>query len=1057
MLAASFGDRKAHQRVQAAMNDGTLTYAQHYQLYSPSEFWAVNSTRILSGRYKASESWVKRAIQWFKEFVRRAMGFLGMRSDAPVIKALNAIMKSDGTRQAGSSMLIEKDISMWLNEKDKEQGERTDLIVQDIARKTQRNILNFWGNQKDSLKTFGLYDKTLSTQFNKALKDPHYGKVFGYVNAMQNEVSLTSIRPAELAPGVLPRIDNLKSAFKTLVKGKRADKDLTQAANAIFAGTLAGKGVLSGRVWSEQELRSRFGLTDKGVDYYQQARNAIDASLDEVAAAEAYAMAQGFIAKGLRRQIIDNPAQASDIIGDELAKQMKMLRAAIRAAKKIGEPESRINDLEASLALYQATDRNVEKIFVQAKNLKKAGYAPLMRFGKYTVLVQAIDPATGQVLRDENGESMTEFYSQYETESEALAAKAMLEKEYQDADVRITAGTKSEMSHQMYSGISPETLALFAEAVGAESATKKYYQLALSERSALKRRLERKNIEGFNDDLPRVLSNFITSNGRFAAQRYYMRDLNNAIKFIPKAKGDVLDEAIKLKQFVINPSDPAAPVSTIMFAWFLGGSVASAIVNLTQPVLMTAPYLSQFGVDTATKAMAKALPIALGKKPVNDADLRDALKRASQEGIVDAQEIFHLYSLGAQGVASGTVSALSRVPGLGKVVKRGSEDARARINGFLTIWGSMFAAAEGFNRRLTFVAAWEVAKANGEKNPYAFAVRAVNETQGIYNKVNRPNLARNPAGRIILTFKQFSLMYIELLSRLWKRGGPEGKRAALAMLAVLMLAAGEEGLPFAQDLDDLIDTIGQLMGFDTNMRRNKRRLAYGILGKTMGDLFLYGVSSQLPLDFSGRLGLGNMIPGTSMVKQSNESGRTREVAEVFGPAAGLLTQIAEAYDAAAEGNWGKAGQNLSPTAVKNALAAAEMAKKGYATDYKGRKTVETDAIDVAMKSIGFNPTKNAELNRRTMPQQQDIALQKKTESSIVELWARGLADRDQEMVNKAQKRLDDWNKSNKDTPIVITPNQIRQRTRDMMTDKDSRLFKKAPREMRGTLGLDMVE
>ena len=307
--------------------------------------------------------------------------------------------------------------------------------------------------------------------------------MFGYVNAMQNEVSLTSIRPAELAPGVLPRIDNLKSAFKTLVKGKRADKDLTQAANAIFAGTLAGKGVLSGRVWSEQELRSRFGLTDKGVDYYQQARNAIDASLDEVAAAEAYAMAQGFIAKGLRRQIIDNPAQASDIIGDELAKQMKMLRAAIRAAKKIGEPESRINDLEASLALYQATDRNVEKIFVQAKNLKKAGYAPLMRFGKYTVLVQAIDPATGQVLRDENGESMTEFYSQYETESEALAAKAMLEKEYQDADVRITAGTKSEMSHQMYSGISPETLALFAEAVGAASATQKYYQLALSERS----------------------------------------------------------------------------------------------------------------------------------------------------------------------------------------------------------------------------------------------------------------------------------------------------------------------------------------------------------------------------------------------------------------------------------------------------------------------------------------------------------------------------------------------------------------------------------------------
>lgn len=1057
MLAASLGNRQAHQRVVNAMMTGTLNYADHYQLYSPSEFWAVNSTRILSGRYKANESWVKRAIQWFKEFVQRAKGFLGLRSDAPVIKALNAVMKGDGNFQHNARMLVQQDISQWLNEKEVEQGTTKDLTVQNITRKTQRDALNFWGNQKGSLKTFGIYDKTLSTQFNKALKDPHFGKVFGYVNAMQNEVSLTSIRPAELAPGVLPRIDNIGAAFKTLAKGKRSDKNLTQAANAVFAGTLAGNNVMEGRVWTEQELRSKFGLTDQGVEYYQQARNAIDASLDEVAAAEAYAMAQGFIAKGMRRQIIDNPAQASDIIGAELAKQMKMLRAAIRAAKKMGEPESRINDLEASLALYQATDRNIEKIFTQAKNLKAAGYAPLMRFGKYTVLVQAIDPATGQVLRDENGESVTEFYSQYETESEALAAKAMLEKEYRDADVRITAGTKSEMSHQMYAGISPETLALFAEAVGAESATKKYYQLALSERSALKRRLERKNIEGFNDDLPRVLSNFITSNGRFAAQRYYVRDLNNAIKFIPKAKGDVLDEAIKLKQFVMDPSDPAAPVSTVMFAWFLGGSVASAVVNLTQPVLMTAPYLSQFGVATATAAMTKALPIALGKKPVNDAELRDALKRASQEGIVDAQEIFHLYSIGAQGVASGAVSALSRVPGVGKVVKRGSEDLRARINGFLTIWGSMFAAAEGFNRRLTFVAAWEVAKANGEKNPYAFAVRAVNETQGIYNKVSRPNWARNAAGRIILTFKQFSLMYIELLSRLWKRGGPEGKRAALTMLAVLVLASGVEGLPFAQDLDDLIDTIGQMMGFDTNMRRSKRRLAYGILGKTMGDMFLYGVSSQLPLDFSGRLGLGNLIPGTGLLKPSNESGRTREVAEVFGPAAGMATQIAEAYDAAAEGNWGKAGQNLAPTAVKNAMAAAEMAKKGYATDYKGRKTVETDATDVAVKAIGFNPTKNAELTRRTMPQQQDIALQKKTESSIVEQWARGLADNDQALVDKAQKRLDDWNKSNKDTPIAITPNQIRLRQRQMLTDKDSRLFKQAPREMRGRLGLDALE
>ena len=585
---------------------------------------------------------------------------------------------------------------------------------------------------------------------------------------------------------------------------------------------------------------------------------------------------------------------------------------------------------------------------------------------------------------------------------------------------------------------------------------RKHIELAMSERSALKRRLERKGIEGYSEDMPRVLSNFITSNGRHAAQRYYLRDLNNAIKYIPKEKGDVLDEAIALKKFIVNPNDPAAPVSTVMFAWFLGGSVASAAVNLTQPIMMTAPYLSQFGVSTATKAMAKAMPYAMGKKEINDAEMRSALIRASQEGIVDAQEIFHLYSVGAQGVASGLVNTLAKIPGIGGKIKAGSEDARARANAFLTLWGSMFALAEGFNRKLTFIAAWEVAKENGEKNPYAFAVRAVNETQGIYNKVNRPNWARGAVGRTVLTFKQFSLMYVELLNRMVRHGGPEGKRAALIMLAVLMLAAGEEGIPFAQDLDDLIDTIGQGFGLDTNMKRNKRRVAHEILGKQLGDMFLYGVSSQLPMDFGGRLGLGNMIPGTALLKPSDENTRGRNLAEVMGAAAGLGQQVGDAYDAMVEGNKAKALQNLAPKAVKDVLAGGEMAKKGYSTDAKGRKVVDVGLGDAAFKGIGFNPTKVAQETRKTMPVYQDIALQKATEASIVSKWARGIADNDQEMVKEAQDKWNKWNKDNPDTPISIKPDQIRNQVKSLGNDKDSRILKSAPKEMRRGVGLELA-
>ena len=134
MLAASLGNKEAHQRVVDAMMSGTMNYADHYQLYSPSEFWAVNSTRILSGRYKADASWVKRAIQWFKEFVQRARGFLGLRSDAPIIKALNRVMNGEGYFQTNASMLVQQDIAQWRNEKkaDQKQDSTKDLTVQNL-------------------------------------------------------------------------------------------------------------------------------------------------------------------------------------------------------------------------------------------------------------------------------------------------------------------------------------------------------------------------------------------------------------------------------------------------------------------------------------------------------------------------------------------------------------------------------------------------------------------------------------------------------------------------------------------------------------------------------------------------------------------------------------------------------------------------------------------------------------------------------------------------------------------------------------------------------------
>ena len=1070
MLAGGLaGSESARQRVIDAFSSGKLDYDAHYPLYSPSEFWAVNGTRILNDRRMAQQSWVKRARQWLKEMIERAKSLFGLRSDAPVIRGLEAVLK--GERIPGTALLAVRaggdraffsgmaDAAAVALDGAEDTGART---FNNISRRTRNNAIQFWGNRKEKVKTFNWYDRKLAQQYHKALKDADFGKVFATTTNILNTVSLTSIRAAELAPGILTRVEDVKQSVSVLFGPGQSRKNLQVAGDALSTGTLAGKGAYDGKIWSKDEFMKFAGANEASWALYRQGRAAIDASLNELAAAEAYSVVQDMLPSTARQEILDDVKRAHPVVFGAIYNEEKRAKRMADEAKARGDGEAEQRHL-AELAEAQEARKKVEKIFGIAKSLKDGGYAPLMRFGRFGVTVTRIDPVSGRPDPGEEGDSILHF-SRYESENDARAALRELRAAYGTGkDVQIVAAPISEKSNQLYAGISPETMSVFAEAIGADAAMKKYIEQVASERSALKRRLDRSGTPGYSRELPRVLSNFITSNARYASQRYFLKELDRNISRIPKkTKGDVLDEAILLKNFVLSPDDAGAKISSVMFILFLTGSAAAAFVNTTQTLTATIPYLSQYAGarGSASQAFKTAMAIALGKLQP-DPVLAKAMKRANQEGIVDAQEIFHLYSVGAQGVASGLINTLAKIPGAGRAFKDGGAGARARANAALTLLGSMFSLAEKFNRKVAFVSAYEVARKNGSSDDvaYAFAVRTVNVTQGVFNKAGRSNWARPTIGRALLTFKSFSLMYMEMFYRMIKYGGPEGRKAAVMMLAILMLLAGEEGLPFMQDLNDLIDTLGQTLGYDTNTVRSKRRWAHETLGKEFGDFALYGVSSLLPLDWHGRLGLGNLIPGTGFFKLSNKENRAREVAELIGPTAGAAQQMADAWDAAADGKYGKALQSAVPKFARDILQGIEMGRKGYATDARGRVLADTDGLDAVVKMIGFQPTAVAQRQRAASPMYQDIALQKRTESAIIDEWATAVMMEDDKGINAAVKSLDDWNNKNPDTPIYVAPEQVMDRVKSMRAGRDAALLKSAPKEMRGRVadGLDAVK
>jgi N12 class adenine-specific DNA methylase len=857
-----------------------------------------------------------------------------------------------------------------------------------------------------SQRTFNRWwHRTVGTQFHKAKKDRHFRKVFNLGQDYLTDTSRYAMLAEKEAPNLLLRLEGAGDILKLGI----SRKDREAIATPIFEGTLDNK------TWSDEELAERYHLNERQRGYYREFRAAVDRSLDELGKSTMAKMAKGIgIQMNAVMDLRDLPLER---FHGELADLMKA------RAKLLKDAAEQMDDADPAkaLALERADSaktqlRATTQLFNRIEQLKKEGYAPLMRFGEYTVYVTEEGPEGG---------TEQVFFGLYESQREANAAAKALAIEYPDAAVE--QGILSKDAWRVFQGLSPDTVEVFAKAAGLdqEPLFQEYLRLAVNNRSALKRLIHRKGIPGFSQDVTRVLASFVTSNARLTSSHYHLGEMQAAVEAIPKAKGDVRDEAVNLWKYLADPVEEAGAVRGFLFFQFLGGSIASAMVNATQPITMTAPYLAKYA-DPATVGaeLGKATLEAARNKP--GADVRAAYERAADEGIIAPHEIYQLMAQ-ARGNAMGS-------SGIGRAMK---------------VWGSFFSLAEAFNRRATFLAAYRIAVKNGARNPYAFAKDAVHETQGLYNKGNRPNWARGSMGATIFTFKQFSIAYVEFLKRLHDTN----PKAFWLALAILMLAAGLEGMPFAEDLEDLIDTIGQWLGYATNSKRWLRDRAAEALGEGGSAFVLHGLSAipGVPLDVSLRMGLHNLIPGTALFKRS-EAGesKAREALEVAGPIGGVAQQAGRALERAAGGDPLGAARAVMPVALANLFKGAEMWEKGYYTDTRGRRILDTTQGEAILKAAGFQPASVAKESRNLGIIKETIDLHRVTEDGIADKWARAIVDQDQEKIDEARGELESWNRKNPDAPIVINFPQIHRRVLEMRRTRAERFTKSAPRELRGT-------
>lgn len=934
------------------------------------------------------------------------------------------------------------------------------------------------------------WHKTVGTMDNLARRSPAFSKVYDAVQSFLGDVSRYAVVAADMAPTLLPKLEDISDVIGKNRKKPLTAQDTKAIGAPIFEGTLVWardangkpvkvkeleeqadqmtteqkaqillqKGIIdddqnaawlgspldyydstierkfaetqlkAGVVWSDAELRSMFDLNDSQVALYHEFRNASDRSLTNLSISEMVKLGGADAAGQMEAAVATGDlTQAAALLRDHF----------ITMARENPEQSD----------MHLDTARQIMNVADKGQDLMDRGYAPLTRFGKYTVYVQ------------EDNEQV--YFGMFESQFEASRMARQMEAQHPMAQVQ--HGTVSEETYKLFAGVSPETIELFGSMVGldsqADAASTEVYQaylkLAKNNRSSMKRLIQRKGIAGFSEDAGRVLAGFIYSNARLTAGNAHLGEIDKAVTEIPKQQGELADAAMELRNFIKNPEGGGNKLGGLMFAQFLGGSVASALVNLTQPFTMTLPFLSQWGgIGKAGKHLAAAVRDA-SKDVTGDAALDAALKWASDEGIVAPQEIHYLQ---AQAAGKGALRS-------GDGTKAGN--TRAALNNTMAKvavgWGKLFAMAEVANRRVTFIAAYRTAVEQGIHDPSRFAQEAVTQTQGTYNGGNKPKWARGAIGGLAMTFKQYSIAYIELLSRMAFAGEPgskeraAGQRAALYMVAVLFLMGGADGLPFEQDLEDALDGIMQRLGYNFSSKRSKQAFLTDVLGQGGADFALKGISSMpgMPIDVSGRFGMGNLIPATGLL--TKKESYTRDIGELAGPAGDVATRAFSATGKLLGGDIAGAAMDMSPVSVRNVAKGVDMATSGAYKDARGYKINDVTPLEAVLKIAGFQPNSTADIQDAKGQTLGMISQTRMRSKEISERWAQGIANGDTEMVQEARDMRDDWNLKNPETRITVDMPALIKRVKSMRQDAINRTTMTAPKALKVAVRTELAQ
>ena len=538
--------------------------------------------------------------------------------------------------------------------------------------------------------------------------------------------------------------------------------------------------------------------------------------------------------------------------------------------------------------------------------------------------------------------------------------------------------------------------------------------------------IHRQNIPGFEtQDVKGVLYSYMAGLNGWLTKMEAAADFARALgKIDASASPRLWEYAAQYTKDMLRNSDQidriTGNIKSVAFAWYLGGNIKTAVVNLTQNAVVGVPRLQQYvtgGGGHWLKSAMDTIGLTYSGKGLHGAKKLTAEETAMLQELYGNSVITDAYMEEIRGQISASPSL--------RMWER-----------FTRLLGWPMSKVEIFNRASLALAAYRAARVGafktkalkeyglepGQKMTHEqardFAAMLVRDTHFEYGRGNQPEFLRsNVAGRMlspVFTFRSFGANILNLWWRALLYEGKEGRAFVAKSLGATVALGGLTAFPFYATLAALCAAAS---GDDEDWTAKIRNALPA--NNLLRDVACYGLPSLLGVNIGGSLRMET--PFTEGMKRGGtfKEAMTESLGDLLGiPYDLAVNKPSKFLEARRFGADYRAVEALVPTFVANAMQAWRLSTEGQTTlrgrpinspGQPGARKLSTG--EAFGKALGFQPTSSAKSYEAYAAEKRRTSMRSDrmddfTNQALDDLESKGRPY----MMRELRKKLQAWNK-----------------------------------------------